>query len=240
MAPFLDDYDDIFTALSQSQQQGDEPVRPILDVGCGRGEFVEHLTDLGLSAYGIDVDVDAVEMGRSAHRDVRQEDVFLHLSSLPDDSLAAVTLIQVIEHFEIVDLLRLFKLVFQKLAPGGFIVAETINPTCLLALSNWYLLDPSHRTPLHPQMTRFLIEQAEFERVDIRFLHPVPEGGRLALLPAPESAPDLRLWAERLNCNFERLNDFLYGPQDYAVIAYKVDYRGASEAGAAGVQTGRG
>ncbi len=233
MKGFLEDYDDLFTRLAQSQQRGEEPMGPVLDVGCGRGEFVAHLDGLGLSAYGIDIDRDAVEMGQEAQRDVREADVFAHLAHMPDNTLAAITLIQVIEHFEIADLLRLFRLAFQKLAVGGFLLAETINPTCLLALSNWFLLDPSHRTPLHPQMTEFLMEQAEFERVAIRFLHPVPEGGRLLLLPTQEYGPDLQPWAARLNHNFERLNEFLYGPQDYAAIGYKVDYRDVDKSNAA-------
>lgn len=222
MASFLSDYDDVFTTLHQSQQRGSGPAGPVLDIGCGRGEFAAHLESIGLAVYGIDIDVDAVEMGQAAQRDVRQEDAFVHLSNLPDHSLAAVTLIQVIEHFEAADVMRLFRLAFQKLAPGGLLLAETINPTCLLALSNWYLMDPSHRTPLHPQTTRFLMEQAEFERVTVRLLHPVPDGGKLALLPAVENAPDLKPWADCLNYNLEKLNDFLYGHQDYAAIAYKV------------------
>jgi 2-polyprenyl-3-methyl-5-hydroxy-6-metoxy-1,4-benzoquinol methylase len=233
MKGFLEDYDDLFTTLAKSQQQGEGPMGPVLDVGCGRGEFVAHLDGLGLSVYGIDIDRDAVEMGQEAQRDVREADVFAHLAHMPDNTLAAITLIQVIEHFEIADLLRLFSLAFRKLAVGGFLLAETINPTCLLALSNWFLLDPSHRTPLHPQMTEFLMEQAEFERVTIRFLHPVSEGGRLLLLPTQEDGPDLQQWAARLNHNFERLNEFLYGPQDYAAIGYKVDYRDVDKANAA-------
>jgi O-antigen chain-terminating methyltransferase len=221
MTAFLNDYDDIFTVLRDAQQQGEDPTGPVLDIGCGRGEFVAHLAELGLSAYGIDIDVDGVEMGQEMQRDVREADAFAHLSSLSDASLAAVTLIQVIEHFEIEDTLRLFRLIFQKLAAGGFVLAETINPTCLLAFSNWFLLDPSHRTPLHPQMTKFLMEQAEFEHASIRFLHPVPDGGKLTLLPILEDRPELRPWAEYLNRNFERLNEFLYGHQDYAVIGYK-------------------
>lgn len=221
MAGFLEDYDDIFVQLARDQEDGKGPLGPVLDIGCGRGEFVAHLNEIGLSAYGIDMDVDAVEMGQAAQRRVSHEEAFAHLSGLADDSLAAVTLIQVIEHFEVPDLIRLFRLVYRKLHRDGFVLAETINPTCLLALSNWYLLDPSHRTPLHPQMTKFLLEQAEFEQVTVRFLHPVPESARLTTLPSVEGSPDLNPVIDRLNDNFNRLNGFLYGDQDYAAIAHK-------------------
>lgn len=221
MAPFLNDYDDVFAQLYQDQRDGKGPQGPVLDIGCGRGEFVAHLNEMGLSAYGIDMDIDAVEMGQAAERRVTKAEAFAHLPDLADNSLAAVTLIQVIEHFEFPDLIRLFRLAHQKLREGGFIVAETINPTCLFALSNWYLLDPSHRTPLHPQMTEFLLEQAEFEQVSIRFLHPIPEAGKLVPLSTAGGASDLRSLLDRLNDNIRRLNDFLYADQDYAAIAYK-------------------
>lgn len=217
----LTDYDDLFVALLETHQGGGDLAGPVLDIGCGRGELVGHLAELGLSAYGIDIDSDAIRLGQNAGRDVREADVFAHLGGLSDNSLLAITLIQVIEHFEIDDLLRLFKLATRKLAPGGLIVAETVNPLCLWALSNWYLLDPSHRTPLHPETTRFLAEQSGLEQVQMRFLHPVSERGRLGLLPGAVEMPAMRPLVERINRNVEQLNRFLYGPQDYAVIAHK-------------------
>ena len=172
----LADYDDLLTSLAQEQKQGRGPQGPVLDIGCGRGEMVVHLQGLGLKAYGIDIDADAIQMGQEAQRDVRLADAFEHLASLADASLAGIVLIQVAEHLAIDDSLRLLRLGECKLAPGGFVILETINPTCLLALSNWFLLDPSHRTPLHPQMSEFLLKQAGFWRVQTRYLHPVPAG----------------------------------------------------------------
>lgn len=216
----LADYDDLFSALAQAQREGRGPLGPVLDIGCGRGDFVAHLRELGLNAYGIDTDRDAVAAARSAGRDVRQEEALAHLESLPDGSLAAIALIQVVEHLEIDDVLRLFRLAYRKLAPGGLIVAETINPTCLLALSNWFLIDPSHRTPLHPKTLQFLMEQAGFYRVQLRFLHPVPEEAKLATAPTDDAqcGEALRAWLQR---HIEQLNQFMYGPQDYAAIGYK-------------------
>jgi 2-polyprenyl-3-methyl-5-hydroxy-6-metoxy-1,4-benzoquinol methylase len=220
MAAGLADYDEFFVSLAQAQQQGQTP-GAVLDVGCGRGDLVAHLAELGLTAYGIDIDADAVQMAQSAGRDVRLADVFVHLSQLPDASLAAITFMQVIEHFDIETLLRMLKLAAQKLAPGGFILAETINPVCLWAASNWYLLDPSHRVPLHPQMTRFLLHQAGLSNVQIRLMHPVAEGARLKKLPMLDPLPALQPWSDTLNSNIDQLNNFLYGAQDYAAIGYK-------------------
>ena len=212
----LSDYDDVFADLQQAQQQGTRPRKPVLDIGCGRGEFVAHLSSLGLGAYGIEIDEDAIEVARDKGLDVRHDEALAHLQSLPDGSLAAIVLIQVIEHFGVGDLLSLFRLAAEKLGPGGLVVAETINPQCLLASSSFYLLDPEHRTLLHPLMTKSLMEQAGLWKVETRYLHPVSESARLERVP--EGAPG---HAGSLNRNTDKLNRFLYGPQDYAAIAYK-------------------
>ena len=211
----VSDYDDVFVDLQRTQQQGASPRKPVLDIGCGRGEFVAHLRELGLEAYGTEVDEDAIQIARDKGLDVRHAEAFGHLESLSDNSLAAIVLIQVIEHFEVDDLLRLFELAVEKLLPGGIIVAETINPLCLAAFTNAYLLDPSHRTPLPPLMTRFLMEQVGFWQMETRYLRPVPESVQLQMLPLSDEH-----WVRPLNRNIEKLNHFLYGPQDYAVIAY--------------------
>jgi 2-polyprenyl-3-methyl-5-hydroxy-6-metoxy-1,4-benzoquinol methylase len=215
------DYDDLFSALAQAQRDSCGPAGPVLDIGCGRGDLVAHLQALGLKAYGIEIDRDAIQAAQGAGRDVRQGDALVHLESLPDDSLAAITLIQVIEHLEINEALRLFRVACHKLVPGGLIIAETINPSCLAALSNAFLLDPSHRTPFHPQLTRFLLEQAGLWKVQIRFLRPVPESARLDFLAAAESHPSVQPLVDRLNHDIDHLNQILFGPQDYAAIAYR-------------------
>jgi len=215
----IHDYDDLFSPLQRRQSQGLEPVRPVLDIGCGRGQLVAHLAAMGLQAYGVDIDADALSMGRAEGRRVEYADALSHLESLADDSLAAVTLIQVIEHLPIPDQLTLYKTAARKLAPGGFIIVETINPSCLAALANAYLLDPSHRAPMHPQMTRFLMEQAGLWRVQIRLLRPVEEAGRLRQLPTLPGAGHEAL--NILNQDIIQLNEILFGAQDYAAIAYK-------------------
>lgn len=221
MADRLGDYDDLFGGLAANQP----PALPVLDIGCGRGEFVAHLVSLGLPAYGIDLDADALAIGREQGLDLRPIDAFTHLRGLADNSLAAVTLIQVVEHFEPEALLRLLQLIAQKLVTGGLLIAETINPACLYALANWYLMDPSHRVPVHSETLRFLLAQAGFHRSEVRFLHPVPDVDRLQDVIAAQQAPDsaCAALAARIQHNIDRLNHFLYGPQDYAVVAYKLE-----------------
>lgn len=215
----LSDYEDLLTGLASTGH----PLLPVLDIGCGRGEFVGHMRAMGLPAYGIDLDADALAIGQAQGLDLRQADAISHLKSLPDNSLSAVTMIQVVEHFEPEALLQLLQLIERKLQPGGLVLAETINPECLYALANWYLRDPSHRTPLHSATLRFLMMQAGFHRIETRFLHPVPEEERLQTNVGArgELDPAVVALAAQIRHNMETLNRFLYGPQDYAVIAYK-------------------
>lgn len=223
MANRLGDYDDLFRDLIEKARQSETPLAPVLDIGCGRGEFVSHLISLGLPAYGIDLDADALAIGQAQGLDLRQVDAFAHLADLPDASLAAVTMIQVIEHLEPEAMLSLLKSVLSKLAPCGLVVAETINPACIFALSNWYLMDPSHRTPVHSETARFLMMQAGFHRIEIRFLHPVPEEGQLRNVSLADEglSPATSRLVEQMQRNTEQLNQLLYGPQDYAAVAYK-------------------
>ena len=220
MVARLGDYDDLLCELSQQQAELGGQVGSLLDIGAGRGEFVAHIQKLGLDAYGIEIDPDAVEIAQQEGRDVRLAEAFEHLAGLPDASLSAISLIQVAEHFCVDDLLQLLRLACAKLAPGGLLLAETVNPVCLWALANWYLLDPSHRTPLHPDLARFLLAQAGFEHLSVRYLHPLPEEAILQTPSPAEMEPALRALASSLQRNTERLNRFLYGPQDYAIIAY--------------------
>jgi len=217
IAERLCDYDDLFRDLRHRQSAGDMPPLPVLDVGCGRGELIGHLRDLGLSAYGIEIDADAAETARQNGLDVRNEDVLTHLSSLPDNALAAITLIQVVEHLPVDDLMQLYALAERRLAPGGFIIAETINPHCLEAVTRYYLLDPSHVSLLPPQLTQMLMEQGGLGNCSIRYLRPVPEPTRLEPVQISEGSDGA------LDRNIERLNDFLFGPQDYAVVGYRLE-----------------
>ena len=221
IAERLTDYDDLFQELTRAQQCHEVPALPILDIGCGRGDLIAHLGAMGLSAYGIEVDPDAVQMAQDQGRDARLVDMFAHLSTLEDESLAAITLVQVIEHLATDELVSLFAQCRRKLAPGGFVIAETINPHCLEAVMRYYLMDPSHRSLLPPQLTQLLLEHCGMVDCQTRFLRPVPDPVRLEALRLPPDEESKALQRNAVQRNIDRLNDILYGPQDYAVIAYR-------------------
>ena len=178
---------------------------PVLDVGCGRGEFLQLLRDAGIVARGVDADADMVAFARGDGLQVDHADALAYLESLEDASLGGVFAAQVVEHLHPPGLLRLLELAARKLRGGGLLVAETINPLSPLALRH-YFADLTHAQPLVPETLELLARQAGFARVDIRYAHE-PER-RL-------EEPDDPLIA----ANVRRLNEILFAPLDYAIVA---------------------
>jgi len=190
---------------------------PVLDIGCGRGEFLTLLREAGVEARGIDVDAEMVTHCREEGLEVEQADALSHLASLEDDSLGGIFCAHVLEHLSPPALFRLLELGVAKLRPEGVFAAETPNPLSLVALAN-FSADLSHDRPLHPATLSFLARQAGFRKVELRFLSEPPEGERLQLVPLPEGS-DLAKAKDALDANVNRLNDVVFGPQDYAVLA---------------------
>ena len=169
---------------------------PVLDVGCGRGEFLGLLREAGVEARGIDADGDMVAYAQGERLDVAQADALGYLEGQSDGSLGGIFAAQVVEHLPPGILFHLLELAAKKLRPGGLLVAETINPLSPLALRS-YFADLTHAQPLVPETLALLARQAGFREVELRFLN------------APEHADDVD----------ERIRDILFAPLDYAIIA---------------------
>jgi SAM-dependent methyltransferase len=193
-----------------------ESVDDIVDVGCGRGEFLELLRGAGKRARGVDVDPDMVDQCRAAGLDVEQRDAVEWLAAAEPGSLGGVFAAQVVEHLLPAVLVAFLEAARRALAPGGVIVLETINPTSLSALRN-YFADLTHSQPLVPETLRFLVESAGFANARIELTSPLPDHARLTDIPFGDSIPEEALVASRRN--IEILNGILFAPQDYAVIA---------------------
>ncbi|HEX6539137.1 MAG TPA: class I SAM-dependent methyltransferase [Candidatus Dormibacteraeota bacterium] len=187
---------------------------PVLDAGCGRGEFVGALGAEGIEAEGVDLDADAVAEAVSRGRAVRLADAVATLRAAPAHHYGGVVSFQVLEHLQLEPLLEMIELSAARLKPGGVFIAETPNPASLIVLGNSYILDPTHVRPLHPLLLIFLCERAGFRDVEVRFFEPA-SAYQLPLLP-DDGLPE---WATNINVALTRLNDVLFGPQDYAVIA---------------------
>jgi len=199
-----------------------EGCQNVLDIGCGRGEFVDMLLEKGIPARGVDLDRDAVASAQDSGLAVELGDAVSYLRGLPDRSLGGVFAAQLVEHLQPARLAVLLDLCHDKMRENAPIVLETLNPVCLYAMAHWFILDPTHVWPIHSETLRFLLESAGFFKIDFEFLSPVPQCDRL--LSFSEQAklcsndPEA---AALLNRNFDRLNRFLYGHQEYAAIAFR-------------------
>lgn len=192
----------------------------VLDIGCGRGEFLDLLRERGVPARGIDINDAMVEESRSRGLSAEKADALGYLSALPDASLGGVFAAQVIEHLTAEYLTALIEVASQKIKPGGIIVLETINPTCWVAFFESYLRDLTHVRPLHPETMQYLLRVSGFGQVRVEYSSPVPDQGRLQLSPPAAAGEPQTLAAlvETFNANATLLNDRLFSSQDYAVI----------------------
>jgi len=190
---------------------------PVLDVGCGRGEFLALLAEAGVEARGVDLDADMVAFCRAEGFDVTEGDAIAYLGGLEEGSLGGIFAAQVVEHLEPGPLTAFLDLAASRLRPGGVLLLETINPLSLFALRN-YFADLTHAQPLIPETLSMLVKQAGFGEVEIRFQN---ELGQEHLLEPVELPPDPRFDDARraLEANRARLNEVLFGPQDYALVA---------------------
>lgn len=143
---------------------------PVLDVGCGRGELLELLRDASIPARGIDTDPGMVTRCQAKGLTVTQADAIAYLSSLEDDSLGAIVAAQVIEHLPYETLMEFFRLSHARLAPGGLLIAETVNPHSLEAFKTFWT-DLTHQAPIFPEVAITFCWLHRFERARVIFPH---------------------------------------------------------------------
>ena len=197
----------------------------VLDVGCGRGEFLELLREERISARGVDANGEMVEQCRDRDLVAIQTDALTYLEGLPDESLGGLFSAQVVEHLPASYLMRLLETAHQKLRPQSTILIETINPACWMAFFSAYIRDITHRHPIHPETLRYLLHASGFVSVEIIYSSPQPEESKLQSIAIDEtltSAPksdSLKTLAETFNRNVDRLNGLIFAEHDYAAVA---------------------
>ena len=206
----LEDYAPLFDGASD-----------VLDVGCGRGEFLEILGARGVRARGIDLNHEMVETCRARGLDVTEADALGYLRAQADESLGGLIATQVVEHLEPAYLLAFLDRAQRVLKPGARIVLETINAGCWLAFFESYLRDITHARALHPDTLKYLVTASGFVETEVRFRAPVEPANRLQRAPkaARESGESVIALADAFDDNVERLNRLLFTHLDYAVIA---------------------
>lgn len=180
---------------------------PALDLGCGRGEWMELLGEAGIPAKGIDLNRDLISACREMGLDVMEGEVSQFLQKLPNESCSIVTAFHILEHIPFPNVVELIDQAVRILKPGGIAIFETPNPKNLFVSSNNFYLDPTHRNPIPSEFLAFLVEARGLCDPKVIPLSPYPD-----YLHLPESdCPAVRF-----------INEHFFGPQDYGVVTRKI------------------
>ncbi|MGJ7548705.1 class I SAM-dependent methyltransferase [Pseudomonas alloputida] len=182
-----------------------EPLYPVLDLGCGRGEWLQLLKEEHIAAVGVDSNSAMIERCEKEGLEVHLGDALQYLESLPEQSLAGLTAFHIIEHLPLDMLVRLIDEARRVVRPGGVVLFETPNPENLITGACNFYTDPTHRNPLPPALVAFLLKARGFARVEIDRRHPADPSLLLQSTDEAIAGP---------------LNQLLFGPQDYAAIGY--------------------
>jgi 2-polyprenyl-3-methyl-5-hydroxy-6-metoxy-1,4-benzoquinol methylase len=180
------------------------PGFPILDLGCGRGEWLQLLKDHGLAAKGVDSSRTFAGKDLAQGLDVEEAEAVYYLTRSADDSVGAVTAFHIVEHLEMNALFALIRESYRVIRRGGVVILETPNPENIVVGSCSFYNDPTHRRPIPPQTLSFYLRNSGFTNVTVAGLAP------LNLIQGPVGDA-MRPIAERFNMG-----------QDYAAIGYKL------------------
>ncbi len=180
----------------------------VIDLGCGRGEFLAELASRGVEVLGVDLDTTALAACREKNLPVEQADIFEFLGRQADESWAGIMCAHVIEHLPPLQLQELTDLCYSKLRPGGVLACETPNPGCLAIFAGDFYLDPTHRSPVPAGRMNFHLKESGFSSIETVERHPAPEV--FSELRALDDMPQTAAFRQRF-----------FGGLDYAIIARK-------------------
>lgn len=176
----------------------------ILDIGCGRGEFLEAARQAGLTARGIDLSPDNIALCRDKGLDAECADLFAYFAALPPESLGGVYCSQVVEHLTPAQVARFVELAASRTRRGGWIAIETPNPECLAIFATHFYIDPTHTRPVPAPLLRYYLSEAGCGDIEVEYL-----------APAVDSMPELADLPPRVREKF-------FGGLDYAIFARKL------------------
>lgn len=185
---------------------------PVLDLGCGRGDWLDVLREHGFNAHGVDSNEAFVAMCRERGLDVVAADVIGYLRSLPDASQGAVTGMHIAEHLPFEVLIELLDQCHRVLCVGGLLALETPNPENLTVATLAFYMDPTHRNPLPPEALRWMVQSRGFERVQVQRWTVARDMGAPPLLAAELPG------ASSVNVLLSQM----HAAPDYAVIARRL------------------
>ena len=180
---------------------------PVLDLGCGRGEWLTALSEVGLRGIGVDSNLIFVNEVREHGLDVEHGDLVEYLRSAPDESAGAITLFQVLEHLPFATVVEVLTSAHRVLRPGGVLIAEVPNAKNLRVGAGTFWIDPTHERPWYPDVLEFLAQAIGFSEVDGLYVNRSLPAAEIVGVPHEVSA------------TISRLAEAIDGPQDYALVA---------------------
>ena len=176
----------------------------VLDIGCGRGEFLETMREIGVAARGIDLGEESVAQCRQKGFDAQVADLFDYLAEQPDEEFDGIMSTQVVEHLQPKRIPEMIRLCAAKLRKGGVLAIETPNPECLAIFATHFYLDPTHTRPVPHQLLAFYLEEAGFGLLEVH-----------KLAPASESIPEVNELPEKFKNRF-------FGGLDFAILGRRL------------------
>ncbi len=189
--------------------------KPVLDIGCGRGEFLRLLKENNIEAYGIELYSEYAVEGVLNGLDVREGDGIKYLQDTTE-TFGGIFAGQVIEHISFTQLQTLCFSAYEKLEKGGCLILETPNPRCLSIFSGPFYVDPTHTKPIPPDLLKYIVEEVGFKDIEVHYTKESVAGAPLPMIDCEEIKNKDEV-KEAIN----RVSNLLYGSQDYAVIARK-------------------
>ncbi len=190
-----------------------EGCKHVVDIGCGRGEFLELMKENGIGAVGVDTYTEFVEFCKERDLNVVEQDAIEYL--LNCDGTDGIFAGQLVEHLKVEQIIALCRVAYERLEPGKCLIMETPNPMSLAIYTHAFYLDPSHMKPVHPLLLQYIAAKAGFSKVDIIFT----KESRLDM-----EIPKLEIEGADLvqyNKAMAEVSNLLFGSQDYAIVAYK-------------------
>ena len=178
--------------------------REVLDIGCGRGEFLELMREAGVPARGIDLSRESVELCRQKGLQANAADLYTHLADLPEASLDGIFSAQVVEHLPPERLPDMIRLAASRLERDGVLAIETPNPECLAIFASHFYLDPTHARPVPHALLSFYMEEYGLGGIEVHRLSPAIES-----MPALAGLP-------------EDFREAFFGGLDYAIVGRKL------------------
>lgn len=187
--------------------------KKVIDIGCGRGEFLSLMQDNGINAVGVDIYEPYADYCRMKGLNAECGDGSEYLSKL--ESVDGIFVGQVVEHLKPYQIIRLCNTAYEKLSDGGCIIIETPNPTSLSIYTNAFYIDPSHIKPVHPLTMKYYLEKAGFRNIEIIFTE--SSKPQVSIPPLKSDAENI----DEFNEAVRKVSDMIFGSQDYAVVAVK-------------------